>query len=266
MKLTAISLGVAISLLAGCSTTNPFAEKKAVETTIPSPTPAVKEAQTLAAPGKIEAPLTIDVPPWYIKAPASTDDYVYVTGTAVSSDLSMSRAKAMLDAQQQLAAKINGVIDSTMRQSRKDSAGTVATDYTSLMIRKNIIETSIAGHHLEDSRVQAENRGYRTFVLVRYPVGDANRFLKKSVAKMDQDKEIDKELSRSQATPQATPPAVSQSSPAVVVTPVPASAVESKAVPVSELKLMEVDNEEYKKRRAEALQKPGAVIGNVTLR
>jgi hypothetical protein len=262
MKLTAISLGVAISLLAGCSTTNPFAEKKAVETTIPSPTPAVKEVQTLAAPGKIEAPLTIDVPPWYIKAPASTDDYVYVTGTAVSSDLSMSRAKAMLDAQQQLAAKINGVIDSTMRQSRKDSAGTVATDYTSLNIRKNIIETSIAGHHLEDSRVQAENRGYRTFVLVRYPVGDANRFLKKSVAKLDEDKEIDKELSRSQTAPQV----ISQSLPAVIVTPVPASAVESKAIPVSELKLLEVDNDEYKKRRAEALLKPGAIVGNMTLR
>jgi hypothetical protein len=29
---------------------------------------------------------------------------------------------------------------------------------------------------------------------------------------------------------------------------------------------MEVDNEEYKKRRAEALQKPGAVVGNVTYR
>jgi hypothetical protein len=29
---------------------------------------------------------------------------------------------------------------------------------------------------------------------------------------------------------------------------------------------MDVDNEEYKKRRAEALQKPGAVVGNITLR
>jgi hypothetical protein len=45
-----------------------------------------------------------------------------------------------------------------------------------------------------------------------------------------------------------------------------AVAVESKAVPISELKLMEVDNEEYKKRRAEALQKPGAIVGNVTYR
>ena len=66
---------------------------------------------------------------------------------------------------------------------------------------------------------------------------------------------IDKELGKSQSK------VVS-----VVVPETKPVAVESKAVPISELKLMEVDNEEYKKRRAEALQKPGAVVGNVTYR
>ena len=245
---------IATAILAGCSTTKP------AETQISSPTPPVKETQVLAAPGKIEAPLTIDVPPWYIKAPASTDEYMFITGTGISSDLSMSRAKALLDAQHQLASKLSGVIDAATRQQRKDTAGTVNSDYTSITIRKNIIETSITGHHLEDSKVQAENRGYRTFVLVRYPVGDANKLLRqqeqKDSKKQDEDAMIDKELGKSQSK--------------VVSVVVPetktAVAVESKAVPISELKLMEVDNEEYKKRRAEALQKPGAVVGNVTYR
>jgi hypothetical protein len=245
---------IATAILAGCSTTKP------AETKISSPTPAVKEVQTLAAPGKIEAPLTIDVPPWYIKAPASTDEYMFVTGTGISSDLSMSRAKALLDAQHQLASKLNGVIDAATRQQRKDTAGTVNSDYTSVTIRKNIIETAITGHHLEDSKIQAENRGYRTFVLVRYPVGDANKLLRqqeqRDSKKQDEDAMIDKELGKSQSK--------------VVSVVVPetkaAVAVEPKAVPISELKLMEVDNEEYKKRRAEALQKPGAIVGNVTYR
>ena len=245
---------IATAILAGCSTTKP------AETKISSPTPPVKEVQTLAAPGKIEAPLTIDVPPWYVKAPASTDEYMFITGTGLSSDLSMSRAKALLDAQHQLASKLNGIIDAATRQQRKDTAGTVNSDYTSITIRKNIIETSITGHHLEDSKIQAENRGYRTFVLVRYPVGDAHKLLRqqeqKDSKKQDEDAMIDKELGKSQSK--------------VVSVVVPetktAVAVESKAVPISELKLMEVDNEEYKKRRAEALQKPGAVVGNVTYR
>jgi hypothetical protein len=245
---------IATAILAGCSTTKP------AETKISSPTPPVKEVQILAAPGKIEAPLTIDVPPWYIKAPASTDEYMFVTGTGLSSDLSMSRAKAMLDAQHQLASKLNGVIDAATRQQRKDTAGTVNSDYTSVTIRKNIIETSITGHHLEDSKIQAENRGYRTFVLVRYPVGDANKLLRqqeqKDSKKQDEDAMIDKELGKSQSK------VVSVVVPETKV----AVAVEPKAVPISELKLMEVDNEEYKKRRAEALQKPGAIVGNITLR
>ena len=252
-KLLSVTL-ITSAILAGCSTTKP------AETQISSPTPPVKETQVLAAPGKIEAPLTIDVPPWYIKAPASTDEYMFITGTGISSDLSMSRAKALLDAQHQLASKLSGVIDAATRQQRKDTAGTVNSDYTSITIRKNIIETSITGHHLEDSKVQAENRGYRTFVLVRYPVGDANKLLRqqeqKDSKKQDEDAMIDKELGKSQSK--------------VVSVVVPETktsvAVESKAVPISELKLMEVDNEEYKKRRAEALQKPGAVVGNVTYR
>ena len=254
-KLLSVTL-ITSAILAGCSTTKP------AETQISSPTPPVKETQVLAAPGKIEAPLTIDVPPWYIKAPASTDEYMFITGTGISSDLSMSRAKALLDAQHQLASKLSGVIDAATRQQRKDTAGTVNNDYTSITIRKNIIETSITGHHLEDSKIQAENRGYRTFVLVRYPVGDANKLLRqqeqKDSKKQDEDAMIDKELGKSQSkvvsvvVPQALPPA--------------ATVVETRPVPVSELKLMEVDNEEYKKRRAEALQKPGAVVGNITLR
>ena len=251
MKLSVIALGLTAGILAGCAT-NPFADKRA-ESTLPSPTPEVKKDQTLAAAGKVEAPLTIDVPAWYIKAPASTDEFVYVTGTGVSSDLSMSRAKAMLDAQHQLASKINGIIDGALRQSKKDSSGTVTNDYTSLALRKTIVETSIAGHHLEDSRVQAENRGYRTFVLVRYPMGDTNRFVKatKPSPKQDDDAAIDKDLSKA------------------VVTPIPAQpapVVESKPVPLGELKLLDVENEEYKKRRAEALAKPNAVVGNITLR
>ena len=245
---------IAAAILAGCSTTKP------AETQISSPTPPVKEVQVLPAPGKIEAPLTIDVPPWYVKAPASTDEYMFITGTGLSSDLSMSRAKALLDAQHQLASKLNGVIDAAVRQQRKDTSGTVNSDYTSVTIRKNIIETAITGHHLEDSKIQAENRGYRTFVLVRYPVGDANKLLRqqeqKDSKKQDDDSNIDKELNKSQSK------VVSVVVPEAKAQPV----VESKAVPIGELKLMEVDNEEYKKRRAEALQKPGAVVGNITLR
>jgi hypothetical protein len=229
-----------VALLTGCGATNPL--KKAEPE--PSVTPSVKEAQTVAAPGKVDSPMTIDIPPWYVKAPAPTDEYFFVTGTGVSTDLSMSRSKAMLDAQVQLADKLNGMIDAVIRQSKKDSAGTVTNDFTSSAVRKRIIETSITGHTLEDSKIQAENRGYRTFVLVRYPIGDANRLMKEKLQRetqrRDNDESVDKELGQTTATP-------------VTVSKAP-------------IQLLDVDNAEYKKRRDETLQKPGAVLGQATLR
>jgi hypothetical protein len=253
MKAPLMVIALAMTL-AGCSTTS---LKTADQSVVPSPTPAVTEDLTIAAEGRVPKALTIDIPAWYIKAPASTDEYVFVTGTGISTNLSMSRSKAMMDAQAQLASKINGVIDGATRQSQKDEAGDVSEDYTSQVIRRRIIETSIAGHHLEDSRVVAENKSYRTFVLVRYPVGKANQFLKKKDSGSNQsiDSAIDREL--------GVAPPVTQS-PTATVTPVPATTVTP--VPISEMKLLDVDNAEYQQRRAEALKKPGAEVYRFTLR
>lgn len=236
------------SLMGGCSST----KLNTADAPIPSPTPAVTDSQKLAAQGKVENALTIDVPPWYIKAPASTEEYMFVTGTAVSSDLSMSRAKAMLDAQHQLADKLNGVVDAVVRQRKVDTSGSVSSDYTSKTVRSTITETSITGFHLEDSKIQPELRGYRTFVLLRYPIGEANKLLKQKLQldreakKVNDDEAIDNEIRKGQDK------TVSESK----VTP----------VVVDTVKLLDVNNQEYKKKRDEALQKPGAVIGQITVR
>jgi hypothetical protein len=52
------------------------------------------------------------------------------------------------------------------------------------------------------------------------------------------------------------------------VTPVvvPEKPTESAPTSQGDIKLLDVDNAEYKRRRDEALQKPGAVVGQITLR
>lgn len=259
---------VICSLTAGCAS-GPFSKKEDTSGTISSPTAPVTSSVKLAAEGKVDSPLTIDVPPWYIKAPESNSEYVFVTGTAVSSSLAMSRSKAMLDAQYQLAAKINGAIDAVARQSRKDNDGKMATDYTSIAIRKKIIETSIAGHHLEDSRILSENRGYRTFVLVRYPLGQANVFLNQKMQQENnngnQDTDIDKELEKVSSVsnlPVSSPKEISSSATVIPLQPV----TDSNGNTISDVKLLDVNNEEYKQKRAEALKKPNAFVGRVTVR
>jgi len=256
MKKHILAISIA-AILAGCSSTNLV--RKPTDP-IPSPTPPVKDPQTVAAQGMVEAPMTIKIPPWYIKLPSSTEEYIWVAGTAVSSSLAMSRSKAMLDAQALLADKLNGMIDGVIRQSIKDNNGQVNQEYTSSVLRKKLVETSLTGHQLEDSTIQPENRGYRTFVLVRYPVGDANRLLKDKLGRgldTQSDAAIDRELNKViPPTPGTAPPAAES--------PVTNQGVNFK--PANESRLLNVNNEEYKQRRAEALRQPGALVGQTTIR
>jgi len=259
--------GAVVALMAGCAST----PAPKAETPVASPTPAVTKDQALPAQGKVDAPFTIDLPSWYVKAPATTDDYTWVAGTAISSDLAMSREKALLDAQMKLADKINGEINALVKQQRNDNAGNVYNDKTSITIKKLIAKTSVTGYHVEDSRIIAENRNYRTFVLLRYPLGDANRLLKDKLQRESQNndsdeanqRELDREIEQSKPAKKTSKAAPVSD---VIVSPVSTAPVVS--VPVAsagEMKLMQVDNAEYKARRDAALQKPGAVVGQITV-
>jgi hypothetical protein len=255
----------AVAALVGCSTTSvPL-------NTVTSPTPAVTKDQTISAAGKVDSPLTIDLPSWYIKPPASTDDYIWFAGTGYSSDLAMSREKALLDSQMKMADTLNGVLNAMVKQQKSDNAGSVVTDKTSVTVKKIIANTVMTGHRIEDARVVSENRSYRTFILVRYPVGDANRLLKAQQQQKSQNNDSDEALQREldrEIQPQAKSSPVSQVAPApVVVAPAPVVAPVAQATSaVTTVNLLPVDNEEYKARRDAALQKPGAVIGQVTIR
>ena len=175
MSLVAVATTVAVT---GCGI---MSKSGPSEKVLASPTPPVLKDVTVGAAGKVEAPMTIDLPNWYIKPPGASENYVWITGTGFSNDLAMSRKKAMMDSQIQLADKINGVVSAMIKQNMRDEAGSATLERTSSIARKIIIDTAITGHMLEDTKVIPENRGYRTFVLVRYPLGDSNRILKEKL-------------------------------------------------------------------------------------
>ena len=238
--ITAIAL---TALLAGCGTTNQSAGKD----------------QTVSSAGKVGSPQTIDMPTWYVKPPEPTDDYMWFVGTASSSDLAMSREKALIDAQLKMADTLNGVANALIKQQRTDNAGSLVTDKTSVTVKKVIANTSVTGYRIEDTKILAENRSYRTFILLRYPLGDANRLLKDKLQRENQSATSDEANQRDLDKEIAPKP--------VTVTPVPGNAVAvvNPDGASSTLNLMPVDNAEYKARRAEAIQKPGAVVGQTSV-
>ena len=278
-----IIAGAIASVLTGCSS---LSTKKAESEPLPSPTPAVTKDQTVAAQGKIDAPQTIDLPAWYIKAPASTDDYVFIAGTGYSNDLAMSREKALLDAQLKLADKINGMMNAVIKQHKTDTDGTVGVDKTSVTVKKVIMDTALTGYHIEDSRITTENRSYRTFMLLRYPIGDANRLLKSRQQREDQlrdndeaaQRDLEKELDNLRKPKAVTKPKVETEpvslAPVVEVRPLALAENTQRVSPLSmsqvaaiekQYNLTEVSDPALRQRRAQAMLKPGAFVERITV-
>ena len=128
----------------------------------------------------------------------------------------------------------------------------------------------LIGAQRVDSRATHDGRYYKVYVLIRYPLGE-NNVLRKERNQVQARKESELRSGRAhqeldqvhknqtEQQERSDQQLREQVGPRVeTVKPVNTSQ--------TELKLLDVDNEEYKQKRAEALAKPNAVIGQITLR
>jgi hypothetical protein len=179
------------------------------------------------------------IPVWYLKPPTQ-EGFIYGTGTAVSRDLEMSKEKALTLAQGKVAEAIGGKVSKQTRVFRADTGSSVVENSKSV-IRKSTSNVDFMGTEVQDIVVKLEPNGnFRTYVLVVLPLGENNLARKQK---------LEEEMTKS-----------------MMANDKDDFEAEEKPAPQSSLKLLDVDNEEYKRRRDEALQKPNAVIGQITVR
>jgi hypothetical protein len=256
MKLKTFATVAAVALLSACSSTKP--------------TPVVYQP--------VQQMQEVNAPDWFNNPPASTKEVLYVTGTSNSVNYGSSRNKALLDAQVQLGDKLNGEMNALIQQYQNDAGDSYASS-TTTNVKKLIAETDLTGFSVDKLATIKVGSEFQTFVLLRYPLGEANELMKRKLAnqerkelnlkqrqgQIDLQRELDRKANRqveqeSRVQQAIAPDTVKRDTPPAVRGP--------DTVPTSdgELKLMEVDNSEYKQRRADALQKPGAVVGNSTVR
>jgi hypothetical protein len=101
----------------------------------------------------------------------------------------------------------------------------------------------------------ADGNRIRTYVLVALPIGSANT-MKTAKESARSSKEAFRELDEITGNAKSEPVATPKGQEVSVVRPDGST---------STLNLLPVENEEYKARRAEAIKKPGAVVGQVTI-
>ena len=161
MKVKMIAIACLAAALAACSTT-------------PNVVKEAREAERAAAK-QVEKAIA-RAPDWYVQPPETTKEVVFVTGTSSSNNMSMSRSKAILDAQSQLADQLNALVSGMTKQYVRDAGvnTTSTVEDTEMLTRKLVAEANVAGYRVEKIEVYPDGRHFRTYVMLAYPIGETN--------------------------------------------------------------------------------------------
>jgi hypothetical protein len=195
-------------------------------------------------------------PEWMSKLPKAPG-YIFENGTATSSDFGFADIKAKAMAYAKICTAAGGKIRQQTKIFKSDN-GDVGVDHSELAIRSMCADIDITGVETVEMKHVSEGNRIRTYVLVTLPLGDKNvlKATKDAQARAPEAfKELD-EVTGAKKPAEVTPVAPQQGNEVSVAQPDGTT---------STLNLMPVDNAEYKARRAEALKKPGAVIGQVSI-
>ena len=194
-------------------------------------------------------------PEWMSKLPKAAGD-VFENGTATSSDFGFADIKAKTIAYSKICTAAGGVVRSQTKMYKSDN-GDTGTEQSELAIRSMCPDVDISGVETVEMKHVADGNRIRTYVLVALPTnGRANKDIKRSAKEAF--KELDEITGNKPLSSdvEVTPVAPQKGQEISVVQPNGAT---------STLNLMPVENAEYRARRESALQKPGAVIGQVSV-
>lgn len=236
-----VLVALAVSSLAACSTVQP--QPQATTVAPPVAPVVVAPLQELAVARTIN-----QLPDWFVDVP-KVENTIHAVGDGVSGSVSGAIAQARANAFEGICQAAGGKISSQTKIFRQDTEKS-STSYSTTAIRNLCPGVDVTGAVVEKRKIVQDGSRYRAFVLVALPVGEANKLARqKHSDKMDElsltnkereFKELDERVERDNAP--------------------------KRSEPVSQVQLLDVDNADYKARRDATLQKPGAVIGQVTVR
>lgn len=127
-----------------------------------------------------EVEKTIDkTPSWFIQPPVE-NNAIYAVATDYSSDLQFAVDKAMLNAKVGLASQISNKVSSKMKEFAQET-GTSRDPQLIREIEKVstelVTEVNIPGYSISKREIMQQGTGFRAYVLLRYPLGDANKIV-----------------------------------------------------------------------------------------
>ena len=230
----------------------------------------VQERRSYALPAA-PARTVPNAPEWFVRLPDDTADMVFAAGTATSTDEQMAYDKARMAAERKLVEQMGAKISSLTKSYRNDT-GSALQERFEQVVRKQAAGELIGAQRV-DSQVTHDGQAYKVYILLRLPLG-ANNTLRTEKTNAQGQREVElranraqQELDRTQAEDRRQQDAerVRQREEIGPSPAAPAPVAAPAAAPAGNVELIDTDNAEYRRRRAEALQRPGAAVGRITL-
>ena len=151
-----------------------------------------KRAELLDEKAREAVEETIDITPkWFVKVPQKPEA-VYSVGTAISGDLQFSIDKAILNGKVALADRINGKLSSSQKAFIAETTRTASSKGIGILrenerAAKNVIaDVAVTGYNVFKKVIKQEGTYYRTFIMLEFPLGDANDVLTALVQKQNE--------------------------------------------------------------------------------
>jgi hypothetical protein len=192
-------------------------------------------------------------PEWMTRLPKS-ENAIYQSADESGASMSSAKMFAEAKAYAKICTAAGGKVRSQTKFFETDN-GSSSSRSSEIAIRSLCPDVDITGVQTVETVFLREGSRVRAMVLVALPIGSAN-VLKSEKEAQQQAPEAFKELDS--LTEGTRPQSSTKPSDTIGVVRSDGS--------TKNIGLVLVENEEYKRRRAEALQKPGAVVGQYTVR
>jgi hypothetical protein len=122
----------------------------------------------------------VDYPKWYTESPKKDDEAIYGVGSEYSNDFQFSVDKAMLSAKRELASNYSSHVSAMMKDYAVESGQlgrSIANADIERTTRLVVARVNLVGVQRSNFIVVRENKGYRTFVRLRFSADESNKIM-----------------------------------------------------------------------------------------
>lgn len=118
-----------------------------------------------------------EMPEWMSEPPKDSSNILYVAAVGDSARMQLAIDKAVQDAKHTLAERLQGIMSGQVKKMMDENgSGEITEDMkkTSISLALNV---NLAGFTVQKQKVVPMGSKYRAYVLVSYPLGEANKIL-----------------------------------------------------------------------------------------